>query len=222
MRPNPWFVLGLLALVGMAGAPFLIRGNVGEHEVEAAEMAPTAEEKAGGSGGPPPLVIDREAPLLLDERAETGESGSEPTPQAVADNSACFVCHANYEDEPLAHQHARAGIGCVDCHGESHPHRNDENNITPPDIMYPAERIDPSCRECHATHDVPATEVIALWLNRCSAKKDPKNILCTDCHGEHRLKVRTVRWDKKTRKLITENKSGGRRKTADEPQTHER
>lgn len=38
---------------------------------------------------------------------------------------------------------------------------------------------------------------------RCfPAKANPKDIVCTDCHFEHRLSCRTVVWDKKTGQLI--------------------
>ena len=30
---------------------------------------------------------------------------------------------------------------------------------------------------------------------------------CTDCHGDHRLRLRTVRWDKKTGKLLRSGKA---------------
>ena len=152
------------------------------------------------TSSPPPLLIDAEEPLLLDEPKITTTSANK------ADNSACFVCHANYREEALASKHADAGMGCVDCHGNSYAHRNDENNTTPPETMYPDEKIDTACSYCHPTHDAPAQKVIARWQEQASKKTDPKKILCTDCHGKHRLAVRTVRWDKKTGKLISTNK----------------
>jgi hypothetical protein len=33
-----------------------------------------------------------------------------------------------------------------------------------------------------------------------------KNKYCTDCHGEHRLTIRTRQWDKNTGKLIEDDK----------------
>lgn len=203
MRVNLLFFVALSALMAVAASVFLIHGPVSERELAAAEADPNAGANAEKSSGPSPLVVDTEAPLLLDELAETEDSSSEKTAEAIADNSACFVCHANYAEEPLARDHAKAGLGCVNCHGDSFAHRNDENNTTPPDTMYPANKIDPFCRECHATHDAPAVDVIALYLKRCPSKSDPAKIVCTDCHGEHRLQVRTVRWDKETRKLMT-------------------
>ena len=122
--------------------------------------------------------------------------------KALAENQPCFVCHVNYQEEVLASGHAKGGISCVKCHGDSFAHRNDENNTTPPDIMVPAEGIEPLCVTCHMMHDVPAAKVIARWQERCPDKQDPLTIVCTDCHGQHRLKVRTVQWDKKTRTLL--------------------
>jgi hypothetical protein len=44
--------------------------------------------------------------------------------------------------------------------------------------------------------------VITRWQQRCPEKRDVSQIVCTDCHGEHRLKNRTVRWNKTTGDLI--------------------
>jgi hypothetical protein len=163
-------------------------------------VAALAAEKPGTKpAGPPPLEVDKSAPLLLDEP----KKGHEAQPEGpVADNGACFVCHTNYQQEPLARVHAKANVGCVKCHGRSSAHRNDEDNITPPDIMYPAGRIDAACKKCHEEHNVAAVKVIARWQQNCPAKTDPTRINCTDCHGQHRLTLRTVRWDKETRKLL--------------------
>jgi formate-dependent nitrite reductase cytochrome c552 subunit len=158
-------------------------------------------EKDNKKSGPPPLKVDKGAPLLLDEAPKPGAGGKPSGP--VADNQACHVCHTNYQEEPMAVSHAKANVGCVKCHGESLPHRNDEDNITPPDIIFPAGKIDAACKKCHENHDVAAAKVVARWQERCARRLDPSRVVCTDCHGEHRLKLRTVRWDKETRKLIS-------------------
>ncbi len=149
----------------------------------------------------PPLMIDDDEPLLLLEEPEEEEKSATEI-KALTKNQPCFVCHVNYQEEPLAAGHAKMGVSCVDCHGNSFPHRNDENNTTPPDRMYPADQIEKACTECHRAHDAPAVKVIARWQKRCPDKKDPKTIVCTDCHGQHRLKVRTVQWDKKTGEVL--------------------
>lgn len=155
-----------------------------------------------GASAPPlsKLKVDRSAPLLLDDAPQ-----SAPAPKTGADNEACFCCHTNYREEQFAGYHAKGDIGCVDCHGQSHAHRNDEQNTTPPEVMYPTEAIEACCQKCHDTHDAPAAKVIATWQERCPGKTDPAELLCTDCHGDHRLKLRIVQWDKKTGKLLEED-----------------
>ena len=154
------------------------------------EKAPATAKTAP----PPLLVVDTEAPLLLDESLEIDSA-------VGADNSACFVCHANYREESFAVNHARKDIGCVACHGDSFAHRNDENNITPPDKLVAPDEIAKLCGKCHKSHDVDPKSVIARWQKK-GIKKDTGSIVCTDCHGNHRLKVRTVRWNKKTGELL--------------------
>jgi hypothetical protein len=158
---------------------------------------------AGGVllAGPPPLKVDHSAPLLLGEPVKPEPGGQSDGP--VADNSACFVCHGNFQDESLANVHAKANVGCVKCHGNSLAHRSDEDNITPPDIMIPQAMIDKACHKCHEDHNVPAKKVVAQWQKRCPQKTDASQIVCVDCHGEHRMKVRTVLWDKQTGKLLS-------------------
>ncbi|MCY3022813.1 MAG: hypothetical protein NTW87_27860 [Planctomycetota bacterium] len=114
---------------------------------------------------------------------------------AEADNSYCFVCHANYKDEILACIHQRVGVGCPRCHGESDKHSSDEDGLTPPDVIYPKDVIDQYCRTCH----VPA-------MHEPLPFGDPAKASCTSCHGKaHVLNVRTRRWDKVTRKLISDD-----------------
>ena len=132
------------------------------------------------------LLLLEEEPLLLEEEPlppEDDEAGS------LADNSRCHVCHINYEDEELAVTHARAGVGCERCHGASDAHCSDEDNITPPDIMYPPDKVNSFCKSCHP-----------------EGKLGGDKKYCTDCHGEHRLGYRTRKWDKETGKLIQDDK----------------
>ena len=162
--------------------------------------AHAAEKPEDTTSGLPPLVIDRGTPLLLDEPPEEDPFAVPSGP--IADNQSCFVCHTNYEEEEFADVHAKANVGCIKCHGASFDHRNDENNITPPDVMFDAKKMKKNCEQCHDTHDAPAMKVIVRWQERCPSKTDPKDLLCTDCHGMHRLAFRTVQWDKKTGELI--------------------
>jgi len=124
--------------------------------------------------------------------------GSRAIRVPIADNSRCHVCHVNYEDELLATTHAAAGVGCERCHGHSDAHCSDENNITPPDIMYPQDKINTSCMHCHPEAKLAKKDIHKPIL--AGVADDKKH--CTDCHGTHRLARRTVRWDKATGKLL--------------------
>ncbi|NIW97900.1 MAG: hypothetical protein GWN13_06585 [Phycisphaerae bacterium] len=156
---------------------------VKEKPVVVEEKPKVVEEK--------PLLLE-DPPLLLEDEEETGP---------VADNSRCHVCHINYDEEVLAVTHARANISCEQCHGASDDHCGDEDNITPPDIMYPAEKIRPFCMGCHTSEKID----IAVHKS-VMAKPDAKESICTNCHGEHRLGYRTRKWDKTTGELVQDDK----------------
>ena len=135
-----------------------------------------------------PLLLLEDEPLLL---LEDDSDASEPN-GPVADNSRCFVCHANYLDEKIAVTHARANIGCAACHGASDAHIADESwgsggNGTAPDTMYPKEKINPSCLRCHQRDAIDTPEHEPVFA--AGSKK-----VCTDCHGSHRLSVRRCTW----------------------------
>lgn len=149
---------------------------------ESVAARPSEQEKE------PPLLLD-DAPLLLleDDSASAGSQGP------VADNTRCFVCHANYLDEKIAVTHARANIGCAHCHGPSDAHIADESwgsggNGTAPDVMYPREKINPACMECHPKDKIDTPQHEPVFTTGSEAQ------VCTDCHGDHRLAVRRCTW----------------------------
>lgn len=148
---------------------------------------------------PPPLKVDKSKPLLLDDPPKMAES---PEDRPVADNEPCLVCHGDFREEYMAKEHAKANVGCVKCHGSSAAHRDDEDNTTPPDIMFTQQKIDAACKVCHEEHVASAQKVITRWRERCPQKSDPLSIICVDCHGAHRRPFRTVEWDKATGKLL--------------------
>jgi hypothetical protein len=134
-----------------------------------------------------PLLLDDEPLLLLDDEPDTGQSTG---PQA--DNSRCFVCHVNYMQEDIAVIHARADIGCAGCHGESDEHIADESwasggNGTAPDTMFPKPKINPFCIGCHTKDKIDTEQHKPLFANF-------ESMVCTDCHGKHRLEVRKCKW----------------------------
>jgi hypothetical protein len=126
-------------------------------------------------------------------------------------NPFCKACHLDFDEEELALNHEIFGIGCERCHGESFRHRSDEANTTPPEIMYPKERINPSCMSCHPRQDIQDTKDhqpileagLSTFEEATPVGKDAKKY-CTDCHGsKHRvMRVRATHWDKATGALL--------------------
>ena len=114
------------------------------------------------------------------------------------------MCHINYEDEELAVRHAQAQIGCERCHGASDAHCSDEDNITPPDVMYPRAELNASCMQCHRRDTIDLKPHRPLFEGTAPLRKRH----CTDCHGEHRLGYRTRHWDKATGELLEDDGRG--------------
>ena len=146
----------------------------------AAELAKEEKDEA-------PLLLDDEPLLLLDD-----DEGSEQSDGPQADNSRCFVCHINYVEEDIAVVHARANIGCAGCHGESDEHIADESwasggNGTAPDTMFPKPEINLFCMGCHTKDKLGVVPHRPLFMNM-------EKMVCTDCHGQHRLAVRKCKW----------------------------
>ena len=132
-----------------------------------------------------------------------------PSPPAtpIADNSRCFVCHANYEEKPLSVSHAKANIGCVRCHGNSSPHSTDEDGLTAPDRMYPKSHVRFNCLSCHDWVKLVDSDKTKANRTDLPEKPDHQAVLngtnrekpfCTDCHGQHRMYYRTKGWNKRS------------------------
>ena len=125
----------------------------------------------------------------------TGNAAS-TTGTLVADNSRCFVCHVNFQEEILTVSRAAKNVGCELCHGPSNQHCEDENNITAPDIFYTRDDVNAMCYVCH-----PAKKLSpGMHKGVIAGTFDRK--YCTECHGDHRMAQRTRHWDKKTREAI--------------------
>jgi hypothetical protein len=207
----PWFAVTVVCGAAVLTAISSCSQNRAADEESALRLdSPRAQQLVGGpqEQEKPLLLGSGEAMDLLGgtEKIVTGtaESSDHVNEQFASDESSmsyyvmCNDCHMDYIGEPLALVHAKAGMSCDSCHGRSRAHYSDESNTTPPDKMFPADKIDPFCQGCHHSHDVPAGKVVALWMKRKSDRTNPDTIVCTDCHGEHRMKVRTIIWDKET------------------------
>ncbi|UCG56124.1 MAG: hypothetical protein JSU70_14775 [Phycisphaerales bacterium] len=168
--------------------------QAGVDSASKANTTPTSGQQSAADEEPP-LLLDDEPPLLLDDEPPLllDDSAAKPAMDSGADNSRCFVCHINYTQEDIAVTHARAGIGCKDCHGESDAHIADESwasggNGTAPDRMYTRDKINPACMACHPKSTIDAPQHEPLFAGPGDQK------YCTDCHGEHRLPSRRCKW----------------------------
>jgi hypothetical protein len=128
-------------------------------------------------------------------------------PAGGATNS-CFDCHVSLggQQTEVANQwkdsvHAKAGIGCADCHGGD-PRTNDLNLAMAPAAGYigvPAKTVIPEiCGACHSDvdrmrqYDLP-TDQFAKYQEsvhgRLLREKGDLNVAtCADCHGSHAIK----------------------------------
>ena len=99
---------------------------------------------------------------------------------------ACYVCHVTFVKEDLVKTHLAEKVGCIQCHGLSDKHANDENiGATRPDITFQRGAIDKSCEKCHEKHDVSAKAVVARFIER--HLPPAATPVCTDCHGHHKI-----------------------------------
>jgi len=98
-----------------------------------------------------------------------------------ASATGCALCHVDVGEETRDASHRREGVGCVECHGESEGHVEDENNEVPPDEVFARQDVDRLCADCHdCSRDVDIEPETAE-----SGK------VCTDCHRAHTFE-RTV------------------------------
>lgn len=116
---------------------------------------------------------------------EAQPTDAEDVTNPLGPNVACYVCHMTFVREPIAKLHLAAEVFCVECHGQSSGHANDEDiGATKPDRMYGREEINDACRACHENHDATPEAVVGRWVELGLTEVPP---VCTDCHGEHRI-----------------------------------
>jgi len=120
-----------------------------------------------------------------------GATGQDTAHRAPANNTACLVCHINFETEPITSTHLKKGISCARCHGVSYQHTNDEEAAAEPDILFGRAEVDAFCKKCHGAHKHP--DAVKKFLAEWKGKRRPHgrlilaDAICTDCHGLHRL-----------------------------------
>ena len=109
-------------------------------------------------------------------------------PDVLGANAACLVCHLTFVKEALARTpSAQGGVGCIEVpRPERRPRQRRAHRCDPArHHLSPPERSTAACANCHKGHDVPATKVIARFLERKLPTRPAA--ICTDCHGAHRI-----------------------------------
>jgi len=115
-------------------------------------------------------------------------AGPGPRPK---DNSFCLVCHEGLAEELITKVHVEKDVLCVDCHGPSTFHMEDEMLMTEPDIIFGRAEVAAFCRNCHGPHKNPTKveEFREAMYGRDRANGRVVNFhsICTDCHGTHNI-----------------------------------
>jgi hypothetical protein len=170
--------------------------------------APPAAAPAAQKDAKEPAKENASSPAQADKEPEEAtvkqwrkqiEKWKAIEPREAADNSYCYVCHANYENEKLVKVHEAEGVGCETCHGRSDKHSQDEDSLIPPDVIFAHGHVAKFCTQCHEKRDLLDGDESHEKL--FAGKLEPDKT-CTGCHDmKHTLKVRTRRWNKETRKV---------------------
>ena len=169
-------LIALAYFFGPAGTDFIV-GNGGLRQAAAAEPASKSAE--------PAKAQDSMDSASQKSPPDDGEDKEEEFLDPMGPNAACYVCHMTFIFEELSKVHLAEKVTCVECHGTSGPHANDEDiGATKPDKTYRRCQINAACRTCHEDHDVKPEEVVARWIEAGSPKQKP---VCTDCHGTHKI-----------------------------------
>jgi hypothetical protein len=173
---------------------------------EAPAPAASAEEPATSGNErterkEPESKFAEPAAEVLEQWKKQVAGWKEVEPREAADNSFCYVCHLNYENdkEKLVAIHEPEGVGCETCHGMSAQHSQDEDSLVPPDVIFASNKVASFCVQCHEKRDL--LEGDESHEKFFAGETEPDKT-CTSCHDmKHSLKVRTRRWDKDSRKI---------------------
>ncbi len=129
----------------------------------------------------PPADIEATAEEVLAEmspewRALLAEAEAH---QAGGMGQGCAGCHVDVSDQWVGSGHDLADIGCIECHGPSEGHVQDENNEVLPDEVFARADMDRLCAACHrCQHAASAPDRPDLSIRRAVP-------ICTDCHPAH-------------------------------------
>jgi len=189
-------ILVRLTTAGRVGLCLLLIGVCTSCQKDTANPPTARSCKPTVAASPNPTVAVPSTPVDEDARAEPPADEDDADPLAGMDPEllaqlaeaeaaaaaeeqagACGTCHVDVADDFQGSLHQSEEVGCMECHGPSEGHVEDENNEVKPDEVFARADVDRLCGECHKCPD-PA------------AKRKPgpgaKHKVCTDCHGPHK------------------------------------
>jgi hypothetical protein len=111
----------------------------------------------------------------------------------TADNAACYVCHPSLKTEAITTTHLDENVGCVDCHGPSTEHLQDEMQMTTPDHLFGRLEVDGMCGKCHEDQHASVEDEVEVFRREWEGRARPNGrtisatSICTDCHGTHNI-----------------------------------
>ena len=137
-----------------------------------------ADPPADPNNADPPAEPNNADPLAgMDPELLAQLAEAEAAAAAEEQVGMCGTCHVDVVDDFAGSLHQAEDVGCVECHGPSEGHVEDENNEVKPEEVFARADVDRLCGECHRCPD-PA------------AKREPgpgeKHKVCIDCHGPHK------------------------------------
>ena len=111
----------------------------------------------------------------------------------------CRPCHSENAKDFLSHPHAKAGLSCGTCHGESVAHRESGGGADPDRVAAP-DQTPALCGTCHNQPTANAADSAVTLLSQYQSSKHGVFVAerskvraphCATCHGAHG--VRTAR-----------------------------
>jgi hypothetical protein len=120
--------------------------------------------------------------------------GTAPAQQPV--HELCMTCHSETTTDFLNHPHAKNGLSCDTCHGESVAHRESGGGSDPDRVTAP-DQTPVLCGTCHNQPVGNAAEDAATILAQYQSSKHGVFVAerskvraphCATCHGAHGLR----------------------------------
>lgn len=149
--------------------------------------APAADHAVSDPDDPPADIEATAEEVLAEMSPEWRALLAEAEAHQAGDmGQGCAGCHVDVSDRWVGTRHDLADIGCIECHGPSEGHVQDENNEVLPDEIFARADMDRLCAACHrCEHAAAARDRPDLSITRAPP-------VCTDCHPAHAFPLSVI------------------------------